>query len=172
MHLLSKGLHRSHAHWRLHYTWKRYDYPWCSYFLLEMRQWKLWLGWPGQYQQISWSSNRDIDSTSFEMSQPFLICWILEFLSLDEDKTKGRDTPVGKSLLNWDLDGIPCKHPWLYWGAVGMISYLANSVQPEIQMAVHQTARFSINSMQSHDLAMQNVVLHTRWMWAYWWHQY
>jgi hypothetical protein len=37
-----------------------------------------------------------IDSTAFEMSQPFLICQILEFLSLDEDKPKGCDTPVGK----------------------------------------------------------------------------
>jgi hypothetical protein len=31
---------------------------------------------------------QDIDSTTFEMSQPFLICQILEFLSLDENKTK------------------------------------------------------------------------------------
>jgi len=37
---------------------------------------------------------RDIDANSFEMSQPFLICRILEFLSLDKNKTKGRDTPV------------------------------------------------------------------------------
>ena len=48
------------------------------------------------------------------MSQPFLICQMLEFLSLDEDKMKGGDTPVGKPLLNQDLDGVPCKHPWLY----------------------------------------------------------
>jgi hypothetical protein len=58
---------------------------------------------------------QDIDSTTFEMSQPFLVCQILEFLSLDEDKTKGRDTPGGKPLLNRDLDNVPCKHPcWLY----------------------------------------------------------
>ncbi len=97
---------------------------------------------------------QDIDSTTFEMSQPFLIRWILAFLSLDEDKTKGHDTPVGKPLLSWDLDGVPCKHPWLYQGAVGMISYVDNSVWPEIQMAVHQTAHFSVNPMQSHELAI------------------
>jgi hypothetical protein len=57
---------------------------------------------------------QDIDSTNFEMSQPFLICQILKFLLLDEDKTKGCDTPVGKPLLNWNLDGVPHKHPWLY----------------------------------------------------------
>ena len=50
---------------------------------------------------------RDIDANTFEMSQPLLICRILEFLSLDENKTKGRDTPVGKPLLNRDLDGVP-----------------------------------------------------------------
>jgi len=60
-----------------------------------------------------------------------------EFLSLDKNKTKGRDTPVGKPLLNHDLDGVPRKHMWLYIGGVGMLSYLANSVRPEIQIAVH-----------------------------------
>ena len=72
----------------------------------------------------------DIDTNTFEMSQPFLIHRILEFLSLDKTKTKGRDTPVGKPLLNRDLNGVSCKHPWLYCGGVGMLSYLANSVRP------------------------------------------
>ena len=99
----------------------------------------------------------DIDENSFEMSQPFLIRRIISFLSLDENKTRGRNTPVGKPLLNRDLDGIPRKHPWLYRGAVGMLSYLANSVRPEIQMAVHQTARFSMNPMRSHELAIMRI---------------
>ena len=76
------------------------------------------------------------------MSQPFLIRRIITSLSLDEHKTKGRETPVGKPLLNRDLDGCPRKKKWLYRGAVGMLSYLANSVRLEIQMAVHQTAWF------------------------------
>ncbi len=99
----------------------------------------------------------NIDSNFFEMSWPFLICWILQFLSLDKHKTNGRDTPVGKLLLNCDLDGVPCKHPWLYCGVVGMLSYLGNNVQPEIQMAVRQTARFSINPMRSHELAIMRI---------------
>ncbi len=49
----------------------------------------------------------DIDANTFEMSQPFLIRRILEFLSLDENKTKGRDTPVGKPLLIRDVGGVP-----------------------------------------------------------------
>jgi hypothetical protein len=99
----------------------------------------------------------DIDANTFEMSQPFLIRRILEFLSLDETKTKGRDTPVGKPLLNRDLNGVSRKHPWLYRGGVGMLSYLANSVRPEIMMAVHQTARFSVNPMRSHELAVMRI---------------
>jgi hypothetical protein len=99
----------------------------------------------------------DIGPNTFEMSQPFLVRRILEFLSLDEHKTKGRDTPVGKPLLNRDLDEVPRKHPWLYCGGVGMLSYLANSVRPEIQMAVHQTARFSVNPKRSHELAIMRL---------------
>ena len=64
---------------------------------------------------------------------------------------------MGKPLLHWNLNGVPQKHPWLYWGAVGMLSYLANSVRPEIHIAVHQTARFSANSMQSHELAIMRI---------------
>jgi hypothetical protein len=91
------------------------------------------------------------------MSQPLLICCILEFLSLDEHETKGHDSPVGKPLLNRDLNGEPRKHLWLYCGAVGMLNYLGNSIQPEIQMAVHQTACFSVNPMRLHKLAIMRI---------------
>ena len=43
---------------------------------------------------------KDIDKNSFEMSQPFLVRRIIASLSLDENKTRGRNTPVGKPLLN------------------------------------------------------------------------
>jgi hypothetical protein len=91
------------------------------------------------------------------MSQPFLICRILNLLSLDEHKTKGCETPVGKPLWNRDLEGVPRKHAWLYRGAVGMLSYLGNSVRPELQMAVHQCARFSVNPMRLHKLAIMHI---------------
>jgi hypothetical protein len=99
----------------------------------------------------------DIDSNTFEMSQPFLIQHVLDFLSLDEGKTKSIETPVGKPLLNQDLNRVAQKHTWLYQGAVGMLSYLSNCVHPEIQMAVHQTAQFCINLMQSHELAIMRI---------------
>jgi hypothetical protein len=74
-----------------------------------------------------------------------------------ENKPKGHNTLVGKPLLNPGLNGVPHKHPWLYCGAVGMLSYLGNSVWPEIQMAVHQAARFSVNPMRTHELAIMGI---------------
>jgi hypothetical protein len=100
---------------------------------------------------------QDIYSSTFEMSQPFLIQCILDFFSLEEGKTKSKETPIRKLLLNWDLSRVTQKHTWLYQGAVGMLSYLSNSVSPDIQMAVHQTAQFYVNPMQSHKLAIMRI---------------
>ena len=38
-----------------------------------------------------------------------------------------------------------------------MLSYLANSVRPEIHMAVHQTAHYSMDPMWSHELAIMRI---------------
>ena len=38
-----------------------------------------------------------------------------------------------------------------------MLSYLANIARPEIQMAVHQTARFSMNPMRSQELSIVRI---------------
>ena len=38
-----------------------------------------------------------------------------------------------------------------------MLRYLANSARPEIHMEVHQTARYSINSMRIHELAIMRI---------------
>ena len=91
------------------------------------------------------------------MSQPFLVQHIIASLSLDENKTRGRNTLVGKPLLNRDLDGCPRKHKWLYQGAAGMLRYLANSVRPEIHIAVHQTERYSMNLMRIHELDIMRI---------------
>jgi hypothetical protein len=84
-------------------------------------------------------------NNTFEKSQPFLIWCIIDFLSLEECKTKGKETPIGKPLLNQDPNRVTQKHTWLYCSAVRMLSYLSNSIYPEIQKAVPQTAGFSIN---------------------------
>ena len=41
-----------------------------------------------------------------------------------------------------------------------MIIYIVNSVRPEIHISVHQTARYSMNPMRSHELAIMRIGLY------------
>jgi hypothetical protein len=65
-----------------------------------------------------------LDDSSFNLTQPFLIECITAFLSIDKGLTNERVTPVGKSLLNKDLNGVPCKYDWEYCGMIRMLTYL------------------------------------------------
>ena len=56
----------------------------------------------------------DINNSSFEMSQRFLVRRIISSLSLDENKTRGCNNQVGKPLLNCYLDGFQRNHKWIY----------------------------------------------------------
>jgi hypothetical protein len=66
-------------------------------------------------------------------------------------------TPVGKPLLNKDFQGVPRKYDWEYPGAIGMLMYLTGSIWPDIAMATHQCARFSISPMKLHGLAVMRI---------------
>jgi len=96
------------------------------------------------------------DASSFELTQPFLIEQITKFLGIDNGKTNEKLTPVSKPLLNKDLDGVR-KYDWEYRGAIGMLTYLTGSIQPDIAMAVHQCAGFSSNPMHSHEQAVMRI---------------
>jgi hypothetical protein len=96
------------------------------------------------------------DASSFELTQPFLIERITKFLGIDNGKTNEKLTPVGKPLLNKDLDSVPRKYDWEYQGAIEL-TYLTGSVRPDIAMAVHQCARFSANPMSSHKQAIMRI---------------
>ena len=100
---------------------------------------------------------KQLDDKRFELKQPFLIERICRTLGLiDNDwKVESNDkrTPVGKPVLNKDLDGKPRKLKWKYRTAVGMLSYLQANTRPEISMATHQTARFCIDPKLSHEQA-------------------
>jgi hypothetical protein len=63
-------------------------------------------------------------------------------------------TQVVQGLLHRDLAGKPQKLQWKYCTAVGMMSYLQNSMRPNISMVVHQTACFSNQPMLSHEKAI------------------
>jgi hypothetical protein len=100
---------------------------------------------------------KKIDDTSFEMTQPFLIERITALLGIDNGRTHDKLTPVGKPLLNKDLNGVDRKYTWQYRSAIGMLTYLTGSVRPEIQMAVHQCARFNNNPKRSHEQAVMRI---------------
>ncbi len=97
---------------------------------------------------------KQIDESSFELSQPFLIERITSFHGIADGKTNEQLTPVEKPLLNKDTLGIPRKYDWEYCGAIGMLTYLTGSVRPDIAMATHQCARFSVSPMRSHEQAV------------------
>jgi hypothetical protein len=49
---------------------------------------------------------KKIDANTFEVAQPFLIKQITTFLGIADGKTNKKLTPVGKPLLNKDLQGV------------------------------------------------------------------
>jgi hypothetical protein len=99
-----------------------------------------------------------LDDKSFNLTQPFLIEHITAFfLGIDKGRTNERETPVGKPLLNKDLNGVPRKYTREYCGPIGMLTYLTGSVRPDIAMAVHQRARFSVNPMRLHEQAVMQI---------------
>ena len=57
---------------------------------------------------------KDINDSSLENIQTLLVQRIISSLSLDENKTRGLNTPVGKPLLNCDQDGYPRNNKWLH----------------------------------------------------------
>ena len=100
---------------------------------------------------------KQLNATSFSLTQPFPIERILRLLGIEDGKTNDCITPVGKLFLNKDLNGEPRKYNWEYCAAIGMLIYLTGSVRRDIAMAVHQCARFSVNPMRSHELAVMRI---------------
>ena len=90
------------------------------------------------------------------LTQPHLIERILQQLGID-DKVNSRPTPAVKPLLHKDLDGLARKYEWSYRKLVGMLTYLQGTSRPDISMAVHQAARFSIHPMLSHERAIARI---------------
>ena len=93
-----------------------------------------------------------------ELVQPYLIERILTLLGMkDESVHNTKPTPAVKPLLNKDLSGENRKNNWNYRTAVGMLTYLQGTTRPDISMAVHQCARFSISPKLSHERAIKRI---------------
>ncbi len=52
---------------------------------------------------------KQLEDSSFELTQPFLIEQVIKFLWIDNGRTNKKLTPLGKPLLNKDLNGVPQK---------------------------------------------------------------
>jgi hypothetical protein len=104
---------------------------------------------------------KEITRIKFELSQPFLIKRIVNLLGLGQNKfdvqTKTKITPVGKHLLNKDLEGKLCMKDWKYCIAIGMLTYLQGNTRPEISMATHQSAQFCQDPRLSHEQATKHL---------------
>ena len=98
-----------------------------------------------------------LESGDVALTQEHLISRIIAACNIDKSEMNGRDTPVGKPLLNKDLNGTARKHKWNYRSVIGMLGYLANSTRPELSMAVHQCARFSNDPKLSHERAILRI---------------
>ncbi len=100
---------------------------------------------------------KEITKNKFKLSQPFLIKQIVNLLGLGKNEfdvhTNTKITPVGKPLLNKDLEGKPPIKDWKYPTAISMLAYLQGNTSPEISMATHKLAQFFQDSRLNHEQA-------------------
>jgi hypothetical protein len=100
---------------------------------------------------------KEIARNKFELSQSFLIEQIVNLLGLGQNKfdaqTKTKTNPVGKPLLNKDLEVKPHKKDWKYFTAIGILTYLQGNTRPDISMTTHQLAQFCQDPRLSHEQA-------------------
>jgi hypothetical protein len=85
-----------------------------------------------------------------KLSQPQLIQQILDDLWFN-DKTKSKPTPApGGQILERDIDAEAMNDEFHYRSVIGKSNFLEKSTRPDIAVAVHSCARFSLEPKQSH----------------------
>ncbi len=75
---------------------------------------------------------KEITKNKFKLPQSFLIKRIVNPLGLRQNgfdvHTNIKMTPVGKPLINKDLEGKLCKKDWKYCTEIGMLTYIVLEV--------------------------------------------
>ena len=93
---------------------------------------------------------------SIEFTQPHLLDRFLKLI--DQDKNINiKPTPAIKPLLHKDLEGLKRKHSWNYRQAIGILTYIQGTTRPDISMATHQAASFSIDPKLSHERTVHRI---------------
>ena len=98
-----------------------------------------------------------VSSGILSITQPFLIKRILEAANIDLRMTNSRPTPVVGPILSRDEDGPDRKHEWNYRTLTGMLGYLQGTSMPDISMATHQCAGFSLCPKLFHERAVKRI---------------
>ena len=91
-------------------------------------------------------------SETIKLNQPALIRRIINSMGLKDQRR--HDTPADK-VLHKDLNGSPRKLDFNYRSFVGQLNYLTSSTRPDIQLAMHQCARFNNDPKQLHEIAVK-----------------
>jgi hypothetical protein len=86
--------------------------------------------------------------------QPALIQSILQDLGLQSSHPKPTPTIT---VLHPDHGGFVRTESWNYRLVIGKLSYLAQMTRPDISMAAHNCARFSINPTYLHEQAVKRI---------------
>jgi hypothetical protein len=95
------------------------------------------------------------DSTGgIQCSQPTLVTSILQDLNLQDCHRKF--TP-DFSVLHPDHGSQPHTDTWNYRLVVGKLNYLVQMIRPDISMAIHNCARFSVNPTYLHKQAIKRI---------------
>ena len=94
---------------------------------------------------------------SITMSQPGLIEQVIKTVGLEND-SKQHKTPAINPPLGKNEDGADRETQWSYRSAIGKLAYISRNTRPDIEMAVHQCAKYQINPKLSHEKAVKRIV--------------
>ena len=95
-------------------------------------------------------------ANEFFLTQTGLIDKVLAVTNMTD--CNGCDTPATVDPLHADADGAVFAEPWAYDVVIGMLMYLSGNTRPDIAYAVHQAARFTHGSRQSHAAGVKRIL--------------
>ena len=97
-----------------------------------------------------------IKENEFLLTQSGLTDKVLSVTGMTD--CNGCDTPASLDPLHTDSDGSPFLEEWSYATVIGMLMYLSGNTRPDIAYAVHQAARFTHCTRNSHASGVKRIL--------------
>jgi hypothetical protein len=94
--------------------------------------------------------------SEFLLTQTGLIDKVLAATGMTD--CNGCDTPCTTDPLHADKDGDPFEEDWAYDAVIGMLMFLSGNTRPDIAYAVHQAARFTHGTRNSHAAGVKRIL--------------